>query len=133
MRMIPRDNPLDPFDRTVRQMIGQLSELDSHIRPQFIHYADQYIDDNQLVVTMDIPDVEKEDIEVRVQSGNYNQILLISATENQTNIQRQFRQKIPLQKRVDPQDTEAEYNNGILTIRLTLDEQESDGIDIDIE
>lgn len=130
MPMIPGKSPFDPFDRTVRQMIGQRSNLENNTRS--VPYSDQYIDDEDLVITMDIPGVEKEDIEATVHDENRKQVLLISAVDSQTQIERKFRQQIPLKKRVNPEDSSAEYNNGILTIRLPLEDSTDKGTDIQI-
>lgn len=128
--MIPSKSPFDPFDRTVRQMIGQLSNLENNTLS--VPYADQYIDDEDLVITMDIPGVEKENIEATVYNEKRKQVLLISALDSQTQIERKFRQQIPLKKRVNPEDSSAEYNNGILTIRLPLEDSTDKGTDIQI-
>lgn len=128
--MIPGKSPFDPFDRTVRQMIGQLSNLENNTRS--VPYADQYIDDEDLVITMDISGVEKEDIEATVHDEKRKQVLLISAVDSQTQVERKFRQQIPLKKRVNPEDSSAEYNNGILTIRLPLEDSTDKGTDIHI-
>lgn len=128
--MIPGKSPFDPFDRTVRQMISQLSNLENNTRS--VPYADQYIDDEDLVITMDISGVEKEDIEATVHDEKRKQVLLISAVDSQTQVERKFRQQIPLKKRVNPEDSSAEYNNGILTIRLPLEDSRDKGTDINI-
>lgn len=128
--MIPGKSPFDPFDRTVRQMISQLSNLENNTRS--VPYADQYIDDEDLVITMDISGVEKEDIEATVHDEKRKQVLLISAVDSQTQVERKFRQQIPLKKRVNPEDSSAEYNNGILTIRLPLEDSTDKGTDINI-
>lgn len=111
-------------------MIGQLSNLENNTLS--VPYADQYIDDEDLVITMDIPGVEKENIEATVYNEKRKQVLLISALDSQTQIERKFRQQIPLKKRVNPEDSSAEYNNGILTIRLPLEDSTDKGTDIQI-
>lgn len=135
MLMLPRDNPFEHFDRTVRQMFGHLSDGEQRKLGQArrVPYADQYIEDNHLVVTMDIPGVDKEDIEASVKESRKRQHLMIAGKDSETNIQRQFRQQIPLKERVDPKSSEAEYNNGILTIRLKLDKPDDSGTKIQID
>ncbi len=60
-------------------------------------------------VTVDIPGVEKEDIDLNVKDD-----VLIVSVEGK----RRYKKRIRLPAKVDPKDAEATYNNGVLEVEL---------------
>jgi HSP20 family molecular chaperone IbpA len=133
--MIPRDNPFRHFDRTVQEIFGLLSDQDQKgLGKAFqVPSADQSVEDDELVITIDLFSANKEDIEASVRERRNRQYLMIAAESSETNIQRQFRQNIPLKQRVEPEFSETTYNNGILTIRIKLDDSDNKGTRIQID
>lgn len=125
--MMPRRDPFEHFDRTVRQMferMGRPIDMSGGTNPT---YVDQSINkDDELRVTIDIPGVSKEDIDVEVREDDRGrQVLVINTEESDEGRQRSFTQQIQLKDRVDPQTGTAEYNNGVLTVRFSMTDSDS--------
>lgn len=90
-------------------------------------------DDEEIVVTADLPCVKKDDIQLFAESD----ILTIRAkTERELNFESWggvhrkynfncFRKTISLPEKVDPESAEAEFKNGILKVRLKREKPES--------
>lgn len=81
--MVPRKNPFEHFDRTVRQMFNRINSR-NHTQNSIFNgslqrtpYVEQNIDNekDKLVVTMDIPGVKKEEIDAMVKSAGYGDVL----------------------------------------------------------
>ena len=92
--------------------------------------------DKEIIVTMELPGVDKKDIDLKVTE---DQIVVKAEhkeeeTEKETyrKIYSNFYKAIRLPERVDPDKVKATYKNGILEVRLTKLEQEK-GKRINIE
>lgn len=66
--------------------------------------------DNSISITLEIPGVEKEEIELRVEED--------SVTINVDTPQRRYFKEIPMKTKIDPNTSKATYKNGVLDIIL---------------
>ena len=78
--------------------------------------------DDKVMVTIDIPGVEKEDIDIEVKDSKM--VLNVDG-------KRRYKTTIDLPCMVDVNDSEASYNNGVLEVKLKK-KQESHGKSIEI-
>ncbi len=77
----------------------------------------------KVLVTVDIPGVQKEDINLNVKDD-----ILIASVEGK----RRYKKRIELPSRVDPKRAEASYNNGVLEVELEkITEEMGESIDIE--
>jgi len=77
----------------------------------------------KVLVTVDIPGVEKEEIDLNVKDD----ILIVSVDGK-----RRYKKKIQLPAKVDPQEADATYNNGVLEVELNkITEEMGQSIEID--
>ena len=103
---------------------------------------DMYEDENEIIVTMELPGINKEDIKLRIRDN----VLEISADvkredkykdKNVLRMERRatkFYRRIVLPAQVDTKKAKATYNNGILEVRLPkLKKEEEKGEEIKIE
>ncbi|MFP3871424.1 MAG: archaeal heat shock protein Hsp20 [Candidatus Natronoplasma sp.] len=79
--------------------------------------------EDKVKVTVDIPGVEKESIDLNVKDDR----LIVSVDGN-----RRYRKKVDLPAKVDTSDAQATYNNGILEVELQIVTEEM-GESIEIE
>jgi len=88
---------------------------------------DQFVktDTDELIVTVEMPGINKEDIELDVTENN----LLISTP----NTERKYRASMDLKAPVDPDSAKASYKNGILSVTLRVKGKSNKGIKIRIE
>lgn len=88
---------------------------------------DQFVktDTDELIVTVEMPGINKEDIELDVTENNF----LISTP----NTERKYRVRIDLKAPVDPDSAKASYKNGILSVTLRVKGKSNKGIKIRIE
>ncbi|RLG58974.1 MAG: Hsp20/alpha crystallin family protein [Candidatus Hydrothermarchaeota archaeon] len=83
-------------------------------------------DKNELIITAEMPGVSKEDIK-------------ISATEDSVTVraetaQRKYYKEFPLEVKIDPNTAKANYNNGVLEIKVKLKEAPKErGVNIKVE
>lgn len=131
MPMFPR-TPFGPFDSTVRRMIDSMSSPRGAYSRSSV---DQSVDEqNQtLKVTMDIQGVRKDDIDLSVDEKSGRKHLRLQVSSETEDTSRYYRQEIPLKAPVDEDLAEAEYNNGVLTVRFPILEDDSSGTSISIE
>jgi HSP20 family protein len=83
--------------------------------------SDQILDEKTgaLRIVMDIPGIEKKDIEVSATERN-----LVVVAEQGT---RKYRSDLSLRAEVDPDSGKAEYNNGVLEISFSLRDKSNKG------
>lgn len=79
--------------------------------------------DDSVLVTVDVPGVEKEDIDLQVRKDS----LKVSV-----NGKRKYGKTIELPSKVNPEDAEAKYNNGVLEVELKKVKEEM-GTTVEIE
>jgi HSP20 family protein len=93
----------------------------------FIPSVDVYEDDNSIILKMEVPGVDQKDIDVRVE----NNLLTVQGErkfekeEKEENFQRierrygRFSRSFTLPNSVDSEHVQADYENGVLKIKLT--------------
>jgi HSP20 family protein len=88
---------------------------------------DQFVksDTDELIVTIEMPGIGKDDIELNVTESN-----LAVATPNS---ERKYRSSIDLMVPVDPVSAKAVYRNGILSVTLRFKGKSNKGIKISVE
>lgn len=87
---------------------------------------DQFVktDTDELIVTIEMPGVDNEDIDLGVTESNLN----VS-----TNGERKYRSNIDLIVPVIPESAKATYRNGILSVTLRVKGKSNKGIKISVE
>lgn len=129
--MFPR-TPFGPFDRTVRRVIDSMSH------PRGISDAknmEQSVEEDEgiLKVIVDVPGVEKDDIELSVNEQGRRKIMNLQVSSETDNKSRYYKQSIPLKAPVREDEAEARYNNGVLTVELPISTEDSSGTSISID
>ncbi len=131
------DDMYRDFENTFQQLDEQLG---SQIGDRFGRFPiDVQETDNNIVVTADLPGVEKDRINVKASSTS----VTIEASDEQevreegkNYIQQERRAKdhrrhVQLPVKVDPDSAEASYTNGVLTVTLSKEDDDS-GSDVEI-
>lgn len=75
-----------------------------------------YTEDDKLIVVVDLPGVNKEDIDVK---AGKEEVELKAVSED-----RKYYTTVELPKKVKPDTAEAKYENGVLTLSLELEKEE---------
>jgi len=143
--MAGRPNPFRELDELIERMNRQFGGLSRSIEGEAMLSdvsADVADQGDQLVVTIDLPGFEPDDIDLRVDRER----LTVSAeyetedAEETAQFHRQerrresVRRQLPLPEAVAAENAEATYNNGVLTVRLPKhDPEASTGYQIDVE
>jgi HSP20 family protein len=147
-----RRNPFDEIERMFERMNRQLGELSEGSRmpaptggggsgPQTVS-MDVAEQDEEYVVTADLPGYEKKNIDLSISERT----LRVSAeredstdesNEDGTYLRRERRRQsvsraITLPEEVEEEESNAVYNNGVLTITLPKRDRSSDSRSIDI-
>jgi HSP20 family protein len=122
--MLMRFDPFRELDR-VGQLLGQPGEPRAHTIPM-----DAYRQGDQLVVQFDIPGVDPEAIDLTVERNvvtlrverrwqpSEDQEVLINERPQGT-----FTRELLLGDNLDPENVEASYDNGVLTLMIPVAEQ----------
>jgi len=97
---------------------------ESEERSQWTPLTDVQETDDSVMVTIDVPGVEKENIDLNVKDD-----LLIVSVEGS----RRYRKEVKLPTKVDAGETEARYNNGVLEVELKKLGEEEIGESIEIK
>ena len=138
MRRLSRRDENDVFDH-FQKMFDEMQEMGKNIVPGGQMPVDIREENNQIIVTADMPGVNKEDISlkadedrVEITAEGHEEI----KEENEKYIrkersQRVYRRTVRWPTEVDTNTVEASYNDGVLEIRAEKDE--SEGRDIEIE
>ncbi len=123
------------FDRMTRMFDNFSSEsfIDHEYREPETEIHDT---DNEIIVTMELPGIDKKDIDLKVTEDQ----LMVKAEHKEEEkeqgyyrkLQSKFYKSIKLPAKVDADKVKATYKNGILEVRLTKQEL-SKGKKIDIE
>ncbi len=124
--MFPRRNPFESDMDRIMNMLGN-SSIPSAM--ENLSY-DQHVDEDKLTVTLDISEYDKNNIRLRVDTKDNMSYLTIEVADRSQNGIRTFRKEIPLRQIVEESSTEAEENNGVLTIEMDIDEDSGNFIDI---
>ncbi len=77
-------------------------------------YADVLVDEKrgELIVTAEMPGIEKKDVKL---NATEREIEISAETKD-----RKYHNKVPLETDIEPENTSATYNNGILEIKAPL-------------
>lgn len=137
--MTRRTNPFEEIERVLDRM-SQLGEEFEETEVSSTVAVDVEDRDDEFVVTADLPGFDTEDVDVELRDST----LSISASrieeseeeEEGTYVRRERRERslsrsVELPGPVDPDDVDATYQNGVLTV--TLGKAEESGHSIDIE
>ena len=82
-------------------------------------------DTDELIVTMEMPGIERSDIELNVSDSK-----LVVSTPN---AERKYKVEVYLKTQVDPHSAKASYRNGILSVTLRVKGKSNKGIKISVE
>ncbi len=111
------------FEKMFNDMGPQEKRIKSSTREPLVDISET---ENEIKVLVELPGVEKKDIDLEIK-GNF---LIIRATISKSNKKeqkdylyqertyQQYYRVVPLSKEVDPSKIDAKYNNGILEIIL---------------
>jgi HSP20 family protein len=120
--------PTGIFPRPLNLFRGAEQELTA---PSFIPPVDVFEDEHNIVVTAELPGIEEKDLNISVE----NNVLTITGErkmekeEKKENFQRverrygRFTRSFTLPPTVDPENVNAEFNNGVLKLTLMKREE----------
>jgi len=144
--MSPRRNPFDELLKNLEEMMNNMPVQDE-ITPRRLGlrgnlteqnnradnlYLSQETDGDSLVVTMDVPGSKEEDIDIQVKNTEGQQHLVVKSKVSAGSRDETRRTKVRLNERVVPDEGQARYNNGVLTVEFTLDEtRDGDTVPVD--
>lgn len=135
-RLDRRDNLDDVFDQ-MHKMFNQFQDLADFRSNVPVNVKEE---DGQIVVTADLPGVQKEDINLKADQDG----LEISAEsteelkeENEKYLRRErssrhYRRRVAWPAEVDPETVTANYRDGVLTVTADK-EEEGENWDIEVE
>lgn len=130
------------FERMNRQFEERMGEMDMEMlgmESMSVDIADQ---DDEFVVTADLPGFEKEDIDLRISDSTLRiraeRSEEMEESEEGEYIRRERSQRtvsrtVPLPEPVDEESVRARYHNGVLTVTLPKMHAGEDAKSIDIE
>jgi HSP20 family protein len=136
MRRLDRRDGIDDVFDHMQKMFNQFQDMADFRGSMPVNMKEE---NGEVVVTADMPGVQKEDINLKADSDG----LEISAEsseeikeENEKYLRKErssrtYRRRVAWPTEVDPESVTAEYNDGVLTIRA--DKEESEGWDVEIE
>lgn len=135
MRRLDRRDDLDDVFDQMQKMFNQFQDLADFRSNVPVNVKEE---DGEIVVTADLPGVQKEDINLKADSDG----LEISAEsteevkeENEKYLRKErssrtYRRRVAWPTEVDPETVSAEYSDGVLEVRA---EKEEEGEDWDVE
>lgn len=142
--MSESDSLFDEFDQLVDRIDARLTEASPHNdREHHIPPVDVVETPTEFVVLVDLPGIEPESVVARVTDN----ILHVAATPDESldpadpgaTVLRREREvetvsrRIALPQEVDESESTADYTAGVLTVRLSKDEEEQPGHYLDVE
>jgi len=128
----------DPFREVValqnrmNSLFRDLNEGDSPLTTaSFVPAVDIYEDAQKVMLKLEVPGIEEKDLDVRVENNTLTvkgerKFEKEEKEENFHRIERRygsFSRSFSLPQTVDPHKVEAEYKQGVLTVRLPLREE----------
>jgi HSP20 family protein len=140
MRRLDRKDGGDVFDQ-MQNMMEELQNKGMGFASDLTQSTpiDIREEDGELILSADMPGVEKEEINVKADEDSVE----ISAEskaevteENEKYLRRErrsrkFMRTVPWPKNIDPETVEAEYEDGVLEISAEIEEDE--GINVEVE
>ena len=140
MRRLDRTNSDDIFNQ-MQDMIEEFQNKGMNLATEFTGHmpVDVREEDGNLIISADLPGVQKEDIDIKSDGQNVQISAESSAEVKEENekylrkerTKRRFRRTIQWPKKVDEDTISAEYSDGVLEITAELEEDE--GTEIEIE
>jgi HSP20 family protein len=115
--------PFSPFAPLGRLVAGADQALTAG---SFVPAVDIYEDDQNIILTAEIPGIEDKDLDISLENG----VLTISGERKMENEEKQdnfhriersygrFTRSFTLPPRIDPEDVKAEFSNGVLKVTL---------------
>lgn len=134
------------FDR-MNKMQREMDKLFDHVteprsRTDYTRPSVDYYEDNgTIIVEMDVPGVEKDDITIELE----NDTLRVRAKKSHKDKQQEegayrlersyhgFERTLPLPKHVDSDNATATYNNGVLEIKVPTLNQDNESNTIEVQ
>lgn len=137
-RLDRRDNIEDAFDQ-MQNMLKNFQDFGEELAFGTNVPVDIKEEDEKVVVSADLPGVEKENINLKADEEGLEIVAESSheyKEENEKYIRqerssRSFRRRVLWPSEVDPESITAEYEDGVLTVEA--DKEESEDWDIEIE
>lgn len=128
--MGPDGKPIFDSFGNVEKKSTKVPEKEPEARPERDPLVDVYEEDDQIVVVMEVPGVEKDQIKIEASSMELE--IIANNTENREHPV-SYRKSIPLPKEINPNVAKARYTNGILEVKLTKvgEKQQKKKINID--
>jgi len=140
MRRLDRQNTEDIFQQ-MQNMIEEVTGKGLDMATEFTGHMpiDVREEDGELIMSADLPGVQKEDIDITADGQNVQITAESSAELKEENekylrkerTQRSFRRNIHWPKEIDEDTIQAEYNDGVLEISAELKENEGEEIEIE--
>ena len=140
MRRLDRRDSEDLFDQ-MQNMIEEFQNKGMNLATELTGHTpvDVRQEDEELIISADLPGVQKEDIDIKADG----QRLEISAESSQEvkeenekylrkeRSSRTFRRTLQWPRKIDEETISAEYSDGVLEVSAEL--EEGDGTDIEVE
>ena len=141
MKRLKRQDDLDDIFKQMENVFSQFQEkgmdFASELKPNFpVDIAEE---DGEFIITADLPGVDKEEINITADEESVEISAESSAEVEEENEKyyrkerstRRFNRRVNFPSKVDAESVEAEYEDGVLTIKA--DKEEEDGREIEIE
>lgn len=106
------------------------AEGETEIKKERDPLVDIYEEDDELIVVVEVPGVDKKEIELR--SSKYELEIIANGSEHDSH-QRKYHKVISLPAEINPDVAHARYKNGILEVRLQIVDKPTDKRKINIE
>ncbi|WP_324758490.1 Hsp20/alpha crystallin family protein [Haloarcula sp. GH36] len=130
--MEPRYNSFENMDRFFDQMRQSMFGGDRGVGRGFDDSVRVERTDEAIVVVADMPGFEPDEIGVRLHDDRLHITADHDAGDEGSVRRRSLRETIALGEAVDPETVTAGYRNGVLEVRLPLEPDSHEGIDIEI-
>jgi HSP20 family protein len=117
---------LNRMDRLFRESYGPEGPEDALTTTSFAPPVDIYEDEHNITLKLEVPGIDEKDIDVRIDNNTLTvhgerKIEKEEKEENFRRVERQygsFTRSFALPSSVDPQQVSADYNQGVLKIKL---------------
>jgi len=140
MRRLDRNDRFDDFADQMQKMFNQFQNFGKELDFRTTVPVNIKEEDNKIVVTADLPGVQKEDISLKADQDGVR-ITAESEQEikeenekylRQERSSRQYQRKIAWPKTIKPDTIKAKYQDGVLTVEAQKEETE-DNWNVEIE
>lgn len=141
MKRLKRQDDLDDIFKQMENVFSQFQEkgmdFASELKPNFpVDIAEE---DGEFIITADLPGVDKEEINITADEESVEISAESSAEVEEENEKyyrkerstRRFNRRVNFPSKVDAETVEAEYEDGVITIKA--EKEEEDGREIEIE